>query len=94
MSIVVFPNAISKDDFNGWVQERGVSFADSWGGKLYPLLSTNDTGEPSKLGGLLYARYGEGIFIYTAFSWFRQLPAGVEGAYRMFVNIISAKRKN
>lgn len=86
-----FPNKISEKDFDGWVQERGVNFADSWGGKLYPLLSCHDKGEPSKLGGLLYARYGKGIFIYTAYSWFRQLPAGVPGAYRLFVNLVSAK---
>jgi len=90
-SLLTYPNKITDKDFEGWVQERGLYFADSWEGKLYPLLSGNDKGEPSKLGGLLYARYGKGIFIYTAFSWFRQLPAGVPGAYRLFVNLISAK---
>lgn len=85
------PNKISQSDFNGWVQERGLYFANSWGGKLYPLLSGNDEGETSKLGGLLYANYGKGVFIFTAYSWFRQLPAGVPGAYRLFVNMISAK---
>ncbi|MCB9257775.1 MAG: PIG-L family deacetylase [Ignavibacteriales bacterium] len=89
-----FPNKITQKDFEGWVQERGLYFADSWEGKLYPLLAGNDEGEPSKLGGLLYANYGKGAFIFTALSWFRQLPAGVPGAYRLFVNIISAKGSN
>jgi len=89
-----YPNKITQKDFEGWVQERGVSFADNWGGKLFPLLSCSDAGEPAKLGGLLYARYGKGVFIYTSYSWFRQLPEGVEGAYRMFVNIVSSKQKS
>jgi hypothetical protein len=86
-----YPNKITQADFDNWVQERGLYFADSWEGKLIPLLSGNDKGEPSKLGGLLYAPYGKGVFIFTAYSWFRQLPAGVPGAYRLFVNMISAK---
>ncbi|MDX1701524.1 MAG: hypothetical protein R3250_12945, partial [Melioribacteraceae bacterium] len=88
-----YPNRITVDDFNGWIQERGLYFADSWEGKLYPLLAGNDEGEHSKLGGLLYSNYGKGVFIFTAYSWFRQLPAGVPGAYRLFVNMISAKGK-
>jgi hypothetical protein len=87
-----YPNEITERDFEGWVQERGLYFAENWQGKLYPLLAGNDKNEPSKLGGLLYAHYGKGIFIFTAYSWFRQLPAGVPGAYRLFVNLISAKR--
>jgi len=89
-----YPNKITSKDFDGWVQERGLYFAESWEGKLYPLLAGNDEGEPSKLGGLLYANYGKGVFIFTAYSWFRQLPAGVPGAFRLFVNMISAKGKN
>jgi LmbE family N-acetylglucosaminyl deacetylase len=89
-----YPNKITEADFEGWVQERGLYFAENWEGKLYPLLSGNDTGEPAKLGGLLFSEYGKGAFIFTAYSWFRQLPAGVTGAYRLFVNIISAKGKN
>ena len=88
-----YPNKITEKDFQGWVQERGLYFAESWGGKLYPILSGSDNGEPAKLGGLLYAQYGKGVFIYTAYSWFRQLPAGVPGAYRIFTNLISAKGK-
>jgi LmbE family N-acetylglucosaminyl deacetylase len=86
-----YPNKINSSDFDGWVQERGLYFANSWEGKLYPLLAGNDEGENSKLGGLLYANYGKGVFIFTAYSWFRQLPAGVPGAYKIFVNMISAK---
>ena len=93
-SVMNYPNQISDTDFNNWIQERGLYFADSWEGKLYPLLSGNDRGEPSKLGGLLYAPYGKGVFIYTAYSWFRQLPSGVPGAYRLFVNILSARGKS
>ena len=86
-----YPNKITEADFQNWIQERGLYFASSWEGKLYPLLAGNDPGENSKLGGLLYAKYGKGVFIFTAYSWFRQLPAGVPGAYRLFVNMISAK---
>jgi len=86
-----YPNKITQADFKNWVQERGLYFADNWEGKLYPLLAGNDKGESSKSGGLLYARYGKGVFIFTAYSWFRQLPAGVPGAYRLFVNMISAR---
>ena len=71
--------------------ERGTYLAESWEGKLYPLLAGHDTGEPSKLGGLLYANLGKGVFIFTAISWFRQLPAGVPGAYRLFVNVLSSE---
>ncbi|MBN2011483.1 PIG-L family deacetylase [candidate division KSB1 bacterium] len=91
--LMSYPNKITEKDFEGWVQERGLYFASEWGGKLYPILSGSDQGEPAQLGGLLYAPYGKGIFIYTGFSWFRQLPAGVPGAYRIFVNLVSAKGK-
>ncbi len=86
-----YPNKITKLDFENWVQERGLYFADSWDDNLVPLLSGNDPGENTKLGGLLYSTYGKGVFIFTGYSWFRQLPAGVPGAYRIFVNMISAK---
>jgi hypothetical protein len=86
-----YPNKITNDDFNGWVQERGLYFAKEWDKNFIPLLQGNDTGESPKSGGLLYANYGKGVFIYSGYSWFRQLPAGVPGAFRMFVNLISAK---
>lgn len=89
-----YPNIITKNDFDGWVQERGLYFANSWDNNLTPLLSGNDKGESEKYGSLLIGNYGKGTFIFTALSWFRQLPAGVPGAYRFFVNIISAKGNN
>jgi hypothetical protein len=84
------PNKISPADFEGWVQERGLYFADSWDSHYEALLACNDPGESPKAGGLLLAKYGKGVFIYTGYSFFRQLPAGVPGAYRLFVNLISA----
>lgn len=83
------PNRITEADFSNWVQERGLYFAGEWGEKLVPILSSNDPGEPAREGGLLVGEYGEGYFVYTGYSWFRQLPAGVPGAYRIFTNLIS-----
>lgn len=85
-----FPNKITAKDFEGWIQERGLYFASQWDEKYETVLSCHDPGEPDKKGGLLYARYGRGVFIYTAYAWFRQLPAGVPGAFRLFANMISA----
>lgn len=84
------PNKITPKDFEGWIQERGLNFASQWDERYETVLACHDPGEPDKKGGLLYARYGKGIFIYTGYAWFRQLPAGVPGAYRLFANIISA----
>jgi hypothetical protein len=88
-----FPNKITSKDFDGWVQERGLYFADEWDEQFQVVLSTNDPGEPPRDGGLLIARYGEGFYIYTGYSWFRQLPDGVPGAFRMFTNLISIGKK-
>ena len=88
--ILNIPNKITAEDFKGWVQERGLYFPNQWDEHYQALLSCNDPGETPKDGGLLVAQYGEGTFIYTGYSWFRQLPAGVPGAYRLFVNLISA----
>ncbi|REK01080.1 MAG: PIG-L family deacetylase [Acidobacteria bacterium] len=85
------PNRITQQDFEGWVQERGLYFPDAWGDDWAPLLASADPGEPERLGGLLYAEYGAGVFVYTGISFFRQLPAGVPGAYRLFVNLVSAR---
>ncbi len=82
------PNKISMDDFDGWVQERGLYFASSWGDAFVPLLAFQDPGEDFLEGSLLVADYGKGHFIYTSLSFFRELPAGVQGAYRLFVNLI------
>lgn len=83
------PNRITKKDFEGWVQERGLYFPNEWGNEFEAILSSNDPSEPARDGGLLIARYGKGHFVYTGYSWFRQLPAGVPGAYRIFTNMIS-----
>lgn len=83
------PNPISSADFEGWVQERGLYFASSWDSKYTPLLSMHDPGESSKKGSLLVADYGKGKFIFTGLSFFRELPAGVPGAFRLFANLIS-----
>lgn len=88
-----FPNKITSRDFEGWVQERGLYFASSWDAKYEAILSSHDPGEPDLKGGLLYARYGKGVFIYTTYAWFRQLPAGVAGAFRIFANLISAGKR-
>ncbi|MFC2167918.1 hypothetical protein ACFLRW_02955, partial [Acidobacteriota bacterium] len=85
-----FPNKITTEDFEGWIQERGLYFATQWDEKYETILSAHDSNESNKLGGLLFTRYGKGVFIYTGYSWFRQLPAGVPGAFRLFVNLISA----
>ncbi len=90
--LLVRPNLITADDFGGWVQERGLYFASPWDPGYEAVLSANDPGEPPRDGGLIYARHGKGVFIYTGFSWFRQLPAGVPGAFRLFANLVSAGR--
>lgn len=83
------PNRISMRDFDSWTQERGLYFPNSWDDSFTPIFSINDPGEPAREGSLLVAEYGKGHFVYTGISWFRQLPAGVPGAYRIFANILS-----
>ncbi|MEX2116736.1 MAG: PIG-L family deacetylase [Bacteroidota bacterium] len=83
------PNRITKVDFEGWVQERGLYFADGWDARYEAILASQDPGESTKRGGLLFARYGKGVFIYNGYSLFRQLPSGVPGAYKLLVNLIS-----
>jgi hypothetical protein len=85
------PNEITQKDFEGWVQERGLYFASQWDPKFTPLLETHDPGEGEQKGGLLVAQYGKGTYIYTGLAFFRQLPAGVPGAVRLFVNLVSAE---
>jgi LmbE family N-acetylglucosaminyl deacetylase len=84
------PNKITQEDFNGWVQERGLYFWTQFDSKYTALLEMNDPGEPDQNGSLVYTNYGKGVYIYTAIAFFRQLPEGVPGAYRLFVNLISA----
>jgi hypothetical protein len=86
------PNKITQKDFTGWVQERGLYFWSQFDAKYTSLLAMHDPGEPNLNGGLVYARYGKGIYIYTGLAFFRQLPEGVPGAYRLFVNLLSATR--
>ena len=88
-SIVNFPNKIEAKDFDGWVQERGLYFPNSWANEFTPILSMHDKGETAKKGSLLVAKYGKGNYIYTGLSFFRELPAGVPGAYKLFANMIS-----
>lgn len=83
------PNKITSKDFDGWVQERGLYFPDKWDEKYTAILSSNDPGDKPNDGGLLVAEYGQGYFVYTGYSWFRELPAGVPGAFRIFSNMIS-----
>ena len=93
-ALLNYPNKITKKDFDGWVQERGLYFAQSWDKANYQaIFSGNDTGETQKEGSTLYAKYGKGHYIYTGLSFFRELPAGVTGAYRLFANMISAGKK-
>jgi LmbE family N-acetylglucosaminyl deacetylase len=88
------PNKITQDDFKGWVQERGLYFWSQFDPKYTPLLAMNDPGESDLNGGLVYAHYGKGTYIYTGIAFFRQLPEGVPGAYRLFVNLLSAARSH
>ena len=84
------PNEISPRDFEGWIQERGLNFAAEWDPRYKTLFETHDPGEKPLLGSTLYTRYGKGAYVFTAFSWFRELPAGVPGAFRIFANLLSA----
>jgi LmbE family N-acetylglucosaminyl deacetylase len=88
--VLNYPNKIATRDFDGWVQERGLYFMSDWDQHFHPLLSTHDPGEEPQKGGLLIAQYGKGTYIYTGYAFFRQLPAGVPGAIRLFVNLLSA----
>ncbi len=90
--VLNFPNKISQDDFKGWVQERGLYFWSQWDSRYQPLLALRDPGEEEATGGLLHARFGTGVYIYTGLAFFRQLPEGVPGAYRLFINLLSQSR--
>jgi len=88
--VLTSPNQITEKDFDGWVQERGLYFMDHWDDHFQPLLACHDPGEAAQKGGLLQAQFGKGMYIYTGYAFFRQLPAGVPGAIRLFVNLLSA----
>jgi len=83
------PNKITQTDFEGWVQERGLYFPNEWDDKFTPILGMHDKAYKESKGSLLVAPYGEGYYIYTGLSFFRELPAGVPGAYRLFANLLS-----
>ncbi len=89
---VLHPNRLDRGDMSGWVQERGLYYASSWGTDFVPIFGANDRGEPSRNGGLLVARLGAGYYVYTGLSLFRQIPAGVPGAYRILANLVSLSR--
>jgi hypothetical protein len=89
-SIFTFPNQITAKDFEGWVQERGLYFMKDWDQHYVPMTASSDAKQKPLQGGLLVANYGKGTYIYTGYAFFRQLPAGVPGAIRLFVNLLSA----
>ena len=88
--LLMAPNEITARDFEGWVQERGLYFAAEWDPRYETLFESHDPGEPPQAGGMLVARHGKGVYIFTGYSWFRELPAGVPGAFRIFANLLSA----
>jgi LmbE family N-acetylglucosaminyl deacetylase len=92
--LVNFPNKITEKDFNNWIQERGLYFANQWDTQYQTVFTGHDSGETDLPGGTLIAKYGKGIFIYTGLSFFRELPAGIPGAFRIFANMISAGKYN
>jgi hypothetical protein len=91
--VLNFPNKITAEDFNGWVQERGLYFPDTWSKEYTPILSMNDKNETPKNGSLLIAKYGKGNYIYTGLSFFRELPVGVSGAYKLFANMLAVGKE-
>ncbi len=90
LKVLHAPNEITQADFEGWIQERGLNFPDQWDAKYQSVLESHDPGEEPLKGGMLYTQYGKGAYIFSAYDWFRELPAGVPGAYRIFANMLSA----
>jgi hypothetical protein len=88
-----YPNKITAKDFEGWIQERGLYFLSDADPKYKRILSINDPGETPKDGSLLVADYGKGRFVYTSLVFFRELPAGIPGAYRLFVNLLTKQKE-
>jgi LmbE family N-acetylglucosaminyl deacetylase len=88
-SVLNYPNTISQLDFTGWVQEQGLYYPNQWGKEFTPIIASSDEGEHQKQGGLLIAKYGKGNYVYTGLSFFRELPEGVSGAYRLLANLIA-----
>lgn len=92
LALLHAPNEITNADFEGWVQERGLYFADRWDSRYQSVLESHDPGEEPLPGGELYVKYGKGAYIFSAYDWFRELPDGVPGAYRLFANMLSAAK--
>lgn len=88
-----WPNTITTADFHGWVVERGSKWMTTWDERYTPLLASHDRQQPPQQGGLLYAQYGQGSFVYAAYAFYRQLPAGVPGGYRLLANLMSLKKR-
>jgi hypothetical protein len=87
--VLSWPNRITEQDFDGWVEERGHSFLESWDPRYQALLETHDPGQDPQKGGLLVAKTGKGVYVYVAYALYRELPEGVPGAYRLFANLLS-----
>jgi hypothetical protein len=90
--VLTWPNRLSQADFAGWVEERGHGFLTSWDSRYQAPLETHDAGQAPQRGGLVYAQYGRGVYVYAALALYRQLPEGVPGAYRLFANLLSLPR--
>ncbi|HEV2274465.1 MAG TPA: PIG-L family deacetylase [Acidobacteriaceae bacterium] len=90
--VLSWPNKITPADFSHWVEERGHDFAGEWNANYVALTETHDTGQDPQKGGILYAHYGKGLYVYTAYAFYRQLPEGVPGAFRIFANLLSLKK--
>ncbi|MBO0721432.1 MAG: hypothetical protein J2P41_11460, partial [Blastocatellia bacterium] len=89
-----YPNKIGEEDWQGWVQERGLYFLHEWDSHFSALLAAPDENGALLKGGELIAQYGKGVYLFTGYAWFRQFPAGVPGAYRLFANMVSLPKKN
>lgn len=92
--VLTYPNKITEKDFDGWIQERGLYFTSNADSQYTRVLSMNDPGEKPADGSLLVANFGKGRFVYTSLAFFRELPAGIPGAYRLFVNLITKNKTN
>ena len=91
--LLSWPNKITSHDFDGWVEERGHGFLESWDPHYEAPLETHDPGQDPQKGGLVYARTGKGAYIYVAYALYRQMPESVPGAYRLFANLLSIGKK-
>jgi hypothetical protein len=90
--VLNFPNHIKESDFDGWIEERGHGFPESWGPQFVALTEMHDEGQDPQKGGLLYAHYGKGAYVYLAYAFFRQMPEGVPGSFRIMANLLSLSK--